>query len=327
MNKLLQDQDVFLKTIERTLEQHHLSHAVLLKGGTLDTQKEAALFLAQSIVCENDTLACGTCNECRRIYEGEYVDYIFIDGSKETIKKQEIEQLQSQFSYSALEQAGVKIYIIHAIENATIESLNSLLKFLEEPDGETYAIFTTNNIDKVLPTVLSRCQMMVLKNESIAKKVSKLRNLGVDEDDAYILSTIIDDIDKVRDEISSERYQVIKKTAYRVLEKISEKQTGHLIAQLELLKNYHEVLDVQLFLRILYFVFKSSKFDEQHYFACIQETVNKLNRIKDVEQKMMLVLDFESKLLNTNMNVSLLVDQLLYQMNRGEANEYLWGQI
>lgn len=325
MNSVLKDQTVFLKTVEQTINRNQLSHAMLLKGGSQEIQKEAALFLAQSIVCENSILACGTCNECRRIYSGEYIDLIIIDGTKEVIKKQVIEQLQSQFSYSALEQAGVKIYVIHAIENATVESLNSLLKFLEEPDGETYAIFTTNNIEKVLPTVLSRCQMLILKSESISYKVSKMKEIGINDDDAFILSGIMDDADKVKEEVVSERYQAIKKSAYRVLEKISENQTGHLIAQIELLKNYHEVADVQLFLRILYFVFKSSKYDENHYFSNIEETLIKLSRAKDIEQKMMLVLDYESKLLNTNMNVSLLVDQLLYQLNGGETHEHLWS--
>lgn len=325
MNEMLASQDVFLKTIERTLNQKHLSHAILMKGGSLDLQKEAALYLAQSLICEHGTLACGTCDDCIRVYRCEYIDLVFIDGSIETIKKQAIEKLQSQFSYSALEQAGIKVYIIHAIENATIESLNSLLKFLEEPEGETYAIFTTNNIDKVLPTVLSRCQMLVLKSESIILKVSNMRESGIQKDDAYILSMIFNDIEKVKEEVASERYQVIKKASYQILERISNNQTGHIIAQLELLKNYHEVSDVQLFLRIMYFVLKTSKYDQQHYFDCIQETVNKLKGVHDIERKMMLVLDYESKLLNTNMNVSLLVDQLLYQMNRGEIHEYIWS--
>ena len=66
--------------------------------------------------------------------------------------------MMSQFAKTGLESRGLKFYLIKNVDNATTESLNSLLKFLEEPGNElTYAILTTNQIDKVLPTIISRC--------------------------------------------------------------------------------------------------------------------------------------------------------------------------
>ncbi len=324
MHDSLKSQTVFLTTMAQAMRQNRFSHAILLKGASLDVQKEAALYLAQSLICVEEEMACGRCNDCTRIMSGDYTDLIFIDGSNQAIKKQDIEQLQNQFAYSALEMAGKKIYIIHVIENATTESLNSLLKFLEEPDGETYAILTTNNIEKVLPTILSRCQLVSLKSDSVTNKVTNLIEKGVSDDDAYIISHLFDDYQKAIEMIESERYKAIKHIAYQTLEKLGNQETPHVLVQIELMKNFSEQDDLQLFLRIVYYGLKESVFKEPRYFKCIGKIITKLSTQKDLDKKMMLVLDYESKLLNTNMNTSLLMDQLLFRMNGGDRYEHIW---
>lgn len=113
------------------------------------------------MICENDVLACDHCNECRRIDEHNYGDFIYCNGLEETIKKPHIEYIQEQFSKSALEGKS-KIYLMENIENSTIEAMNSLLKMLEEPTSGVYAIFTCQNLNRVLPTIQSRCQVIQL---------------------------------------------------------------------------------------------------------------------------------------------------------------------
>ena len=141
-----------------------IPHSFLLSGNNEKLKLETAFFIAQSLI-ESD-LACETCNTCRRIKELNYADLIYIDGTKEMIKKDDIDELQRKFLLSATEIAGKKIYIINGIENTSNASLNSLLKFLEEPNGDqTYAILITKAIDKLLPTIISRCVVLDFKKQ------------------------------------------------------------------------------------------------------------------------------------------------------------------
>ena len=91
---------------------------------------------------------------------------------------------------SSVENNG-KVYILKNIDNATTQAMNSLLKFLEEPVEEVYAILTTKNINKVLPTIQSRCQVIKLLPESKHSLELKLKNEGVDEEDSLVLPHLL----------------------------------------------------------------------------------------------------------------------------------------
>jgi DNA polymerase-3 subunit delta' len=99
-----------------------------------------------------------------KIDNHNYHDLITINGYDGAIKKEEINNIIRTFSNSALESEGIKFYVIHGIENATHSAINSLLKFLEEPAVNTYAILTTRALQKVLETIRSRCQVYRLNS-------------------------------------------------------------------------------------------------------------------------------------------------------------------
>ena len=159
-NELKTLQPIVYQTLHNALTNDSLSHCYLFVGPTGTARFETAVLLAQSLVCDHtdDGWACQQCMQCIRIEENNYADYILIDGSKESIKAERILNLQYQFSQTALEKAGRKIFIINSCENMTLKAANSLLKFIEEPSGNVVGIFITSQIDRLLPTIVSRCQ-------------------------------------------------------------------------------------------------------------------------------------------------------------------------
>lgn len=118
----------------------------------------------KSIVCNNIPF-CNKCDNCLKIDKKNYQDLIVFNGYKQTIKKADILLIRQQFSKSALEKAKAKFFILLGCDNTTKEANNSLLKFIEEPISDTYAIFTTRNINKVLPTIRSRCQVYIVPSD------------------------------------------------------------------------------------------------------------------------------------------------------------------
>ena len=93
--------------------------------------KESALEVAKTIFCTNNT-ACSNCVACRKFDTGNYVDIILVDGFEKSIKKEQVLNIQSRFAYSAIEEKGIKVYTIHAIDNISLNAANSLLKFLRK---------------------------------------------------------------------------------------------------------------------------------------------------------------------------------------------------
>lgn len=134
-----------------------LSHAYLLYGDPAAPLRETALFLAQSLFCSEEITACGHCPNCLRFTDGNHPDFTLVDGSTKTIKKDDIGRLAEKYALGTVEKSHVACYIISEIGNITDEAANSLLKFLEEPSSALIAILTTSNIERCLPTIISRC--------------------------------------------------------------------------------------------------------------------------------------------------------------------------
>lgn len=93
-------------------------------------------------------------------------DLIVLNGLEQVVDKEVLAQAIYQLSSSTLE-ADKKILVIKNLEKIHPNSLNALLKYIEEPFANTYIILTTNLIDKVLPTIQSRCQILNVTNNAI----------------------------------------------------------------------------------------------------------------------------------------------------------------
>ena len=160
----LQNHQPFVyKTFINAIKQNKIAQTYMIKGNEGAPILEVAMFLAKTLICEvEDDLACSSCLSCIRFDERNYADFMLLDGSKQTLKVGDIEILQEFLSSSCMEKKGKKIYIINCLENSNKETLNALLKTLEEPFENVYAFITTQNESKLPLTILSRCQILNL---------------------------------------------------------------------------------------------------------------------------------------------------------------------
>jgi DNA polymerase III subunit delta' len=206
-----QTQPIVYQTLVNAFKDNKINHAFLLSGLKGSPIKESALYIAQSLVCENpNPLACEECLSCLRIANQSYADFIYIDGEVGTIKKEEIENLQSSFSKSGVEAKGLKIYIINQLDKATASATNSLLKFLEEPYDDVIGILTTQNQSQILDTIVSRTQVLRIKTYSKEYLVSELLSSGIEQEDTNILVSKYSDINQILDAMNNTDYPNIK---------------------------------------------------------------------------------------------------------------------
>ena len=204
---LKRQQPTVYQILSNSLKENKLSHCYLFTGPKGTPKKETALLLAQSLVCEEKgDWACEKCPSCRRVLEGNYGDLVYIDGAGKPIRVEMIDALKTRFEKTALEENGHKIFIIDNCETLTLKSANSLLKFIEEPAGEMTGIFITSQPERLLPTIVSRCQNVSFRPLSRDEFHTLALEKGLDEITSHFVSGLIDSADQIETVSSSESF-------------------------------------------------------------------------------------------------------------------------
>jgi DNA polymerase III subunit delta' len=156
----LSGQDRAKALLQNALASNKIAHAYLFAGPSGSGRREMAYVFAQALFCEMDgNDACGKCLECRKVLHGNHPDLHVIAPDGATVKIDQIRMLQRDLSYRSAN-AGYKVYIIEGAETMTVPAGNSLLKFLEEPPSPVVAILLAPSAQAVLPTILSRTQLI-----------------------------------------------------------------------------------------------------------------------------------------------------------------------
>ena len=146
------------RTLKNAVAQNRLAHAYLFVGPRGVGKTSTARILAKSLNCvKGPTVTpCGVCDNCREIAAGNSLDVIEIDGASNN-SVEDVRQLRDNVRYAPAK-GRYKIYLIDEVHMLSQAAFNALLKTLEEPPPHVKFIFATTEPQKVLPTILSRCQ-------------------------------------------------------------------------------------------------------------------------------------------------------------------------
>ena len=151
-----------VEQLQRTVASDRIAGAYLFVGPTGIGKETVARYFAQLIFCQEDAqppIVCGTCLACRKVDSGNHPDLQFVRPEGSLLRIGQIRELQKQIIYEPLE-ASRKVYILTDVERMNAEAENCLLKTLEEPPASSVLILLTSNIQVLLPTTRSRCQIL-----------------------------------------------------------------------------------------------------------------------------------------------------------------------
>lgn len=156
-------QDHVTQTLRNAIEQKRIAHAYLFVGPRGTGKTTLARIFAKALNCANGPKADFDDQDpkCREIAEGRSLDVLEIDGASNR-GIDEIRQLRDTVNYAPAT-SRFKVYIIDEVHMLTKEAFNALLKTLEEPPAHVKFMFATTEPEKVLPTILSRCQRFDLR--------------------------------------------------------------------------------------------------------------------------------------------------------------------
>jgi DNA polymerase-3 subunit delta' len=176
--------------LKPTLQTGRVPHALLLAGPSQVGKRTMALAYAQALNCLGDAPPCGTCLACRKIAHGNHPDVRLFDETEASIKIEQIRALQRELALSPVE-GRWRVAILTDFERATLEAKNALLKTLEEPAPKVVLILTTTDLDLLLPTIVSRCQVLSLRPLSYGQvRNALIERWGGEEAQAELLARL-----------------------------------------------------------------------------------------------------------------------------------------
>lgn len=173
-------QEHITTTLQNAVLEGRLAHAYLFAGPRGTGKTSTAKLLAKLLNCTNrppdKAEPCNECSLCRQITRGHSMDIIEIDAASNR-GIDEIRDLREKIKFAPAE-ALYKVYIIDEVHMLTTEAFNALLKTLEEPPPRTIFVLATTEPNKLLPTVVSRCQRFDFKRLGIETIIKRMENVS-----------------------------------------------------------------------------------------------------------------------------------------------------
>lgn len=325
-NQLESWQPSVLRLIKNVLIKGRIAHAYIFSGPKGTGKQEIGYLFAKSLFCEqpiDDYKPCEECSNCKRINNYNHPDVHVIEPDGNSIKKEQIKSLQYEFSKKSVESERKFYMIVHA-EKMTANAANTLLKFLEEPSNLTTAILITENIHQILPTILSRCQILNFTPLPMKEMISQLIEKGIRPERAPLLASMTNSIDEAVNLGKDEWFAQARKIMLKLYEILSSQNLidALLYIENEWLNHFKDRKQMDQSLDLLLYIYRDILYihlgreedvlfkDQIDYF---RDKALKISP-SDLSKQMTFILEAKKKL-HSNMNAQLLMEQLFQKLS------------
>ncbi|MDQ1143359.1 MAG: DNA polymerase III subunit delta' [Bacillus sp. (in: firmicutes)] len=322
-------QPTVLKMLKNSLVKNRVAHAYLFEGMRGTGKKEIGLLLTKSIYCENvidGYKPCESCTNCRRINSGNHPDVHIVEPDGLSIKVDQIRSLQAEFAKKGVESLK-KVYLISHADKMSVSASNSLLKFLEEPSPGTVAFLLTEQLQQILPTILSRCQILAFQPLSPQVMTKQLVENGVKPSKAPLLAQITNNLEEALALNVDEWFAQAQKIVLKLYEVLKKNPLEAMVTlQGDWFSHFKEKEQINRGLDLLLLIFKDLLYiqlDKQEQIVFIEEN-ERLQQFalhtsgRRISDQMSAILDAKRKL-QANMNPQLMMEQLVLKLQEGSS--------
>lgn len=190
-------QQPIIQTLKNAIVQNRIAHAYLFCGPRGTGKTSIAKIFAKMLNCEDESnKPCGKCINCKMVQKGSHPDIIEIDAASNN-GVDEVRNLIDKVKYAPM-QGKYKVYIIDEVHMMTTGAFNALLKTIEEPPAHVVFILATTEPNKVIPTIISRCQRFdfnKVSQKDIEKRLSivcKEEKIEIDPEAISLIAQLAD---------------------------------------------------------------------------------------------------------------------------------------
>lgn len=315
-----------VRMLTNSITKGRIAHAYIFEGGRGTGKKEVSMQLAKSYFCneKQNEEPCNACIECKRIETGNHPDVFNLSPDGLSLKKEQIKDLQREFAKKSVESKG-KIYIIEHADKMTVQAANSLLKFLEEPNQRTVAVLLTENVNQMLPTILSRCQILTFRPLTPEFLMQNLLEKSVPIQLAKIVASLTNNINDALEIISDDWFVQARNIVIQLNEVLLNR--GHhalLFLHEQWLSHFKEKEQLNTGLDLLLLWVKDILYiqigEEKNLVYIDQKDLLEAQSLrlsqKRIADQLAVILEAKKRL-DANVNPSLLMEQLVLKLQEG----------
>lgn len=180
--------------IQRAIKNHRMAHSYLFLGNEGIGKKWVALQFAKALNClqegKEEGDSCDQCSSCKKIDDLVHPDVLVLEPENQTLKVEQVRQMQRDLAFRPYE-GKYRVCILSSSDRMAPHMSNTLLKTLEEPPPRTILILLANQVRLILPTILSRCQLIRFNPLPIPLVAQWLREeKGLSEEEAYLFASL-----------------------------------------------------------------------------------------------------------------------------------------
>lgn len=325
-NQLHDVQPNITQMLLNSIRKERIAHAYLFEGLRGTRKKAASLLFSKKLFCKQpiDQDPCNECTDCRRIDSGNHPDVHIISPDGQSLKKEQIRNLQREFTKTGVE-SNRKIYIIEHADKMTVEAANSLLKFLEEPNQLTTALLLTERLQRIIPTIKSRCQIIHFKPLSEKLLVEHLTNQNIPLTYSKLLAALTNDVEEALAIFEDDWFAQARNIVIQLNETLLDRpEQMLLLIQTKWLPHFKEKEQVQTGLDLLLFWFKDILYVKlgQEDKTIFIDQIDKIEQLafQLTEDRLLHQITHileSKKRIDFNVNVQLLMEQLFLQLQEG----------
>ena len=310
-----------IQYIQNAVSQDKVSHAYILNGERGSGKKMLADLFAMTLQCEEHTPnPCGECHSCKQAKSGNHPDIIHVKHEKtNTISVDDIRTQVNNDIVIKPYSSPYKIYIIPEADLLSVQAQNALLKTIEEPPAYAVIFLLTENAESLLPTIMSRCVMLKLRNiKTTLIKKYLMEQMQIPDYQADICAAFAQgNMGRAIMLASSEHFNEIKEEALQLLRHINEMEISEIVIAIKKIGTYklsvNDYLDIIMIWYRDVLIYKATKDVNGIVFA------DQLKYIKDRANKssyegIEIILDSLEKAkarLKANVNFDLVMELLL----------------
>ena len=231
-----------IQYIQNAVSQDKVSHAYILNGERGSGKKMLADLFAMTLQCEEHTPnPCGECHSCKQAKSGNHPDIIHVTHEKpNTISVDDIRTQVNNDIVIKPYSSPYKIYIIPEADLLSVQAQNALLKTIEGPPAYAVIFLLTENAESLLPTIMSRCVMLKLRNiKTTLIKKYLMEQMQIPDYQADICAEFAQgNMGRAIMLASSEHFNEIKEEALQLLKHINEMEISEIVSAIKKIGTY-----------------------------------------------------------------------------------------